>query len=322
MLFIENIEKEFCSPLFKKRVVALSNINLVISEGEITGLLGHNGAGKTTLLRIICNLIFPSKGQVRYETKQICPVCSSEIVRFISIVLSDNKNLYWHLSADENIDYLASLKGLNKNHLKDKRNELYELVGLKGKEKKLVQEFSSGMKQKLALVLALISEPEILILDEPLFSLDYKTSKNITDYLRNYANKFNRIVIIASHQLDFIEGICDRIAVLKQGKLIYFDAIDSMYNKTLDLPSDYFELKIDKKTVMACVLDEMKKKQDIFNVDLTDDKSIIIKLSSSPLALMGALKTLEKEHGVVTDISQRKTCLNDFYRVLHDDINI
>ena len=230
MLFIENIEKEFCSPLFKKRVVALSNINLVISEGEITGLLGHNGAGKTTLLRIICNLIFPSKGQVRYETKQICPVCSSEIVRFISIVLSDNKNLYWHLSADENIDYLASLKGLNKNHLKDKRNELYELVGLKGKEKKLVQEFSSGMKQKLALVLALISEPEILILDEPTTGVDVAAQEHFYHFLSALNQHHGLTIVFVSHDIDVVVNVSRSILILNR-KVIHYGPARDLDNK-------------------------------------------------------------------------------------------
>lgn len=198
---------------------ALDDLNLVIPKGQVIGFLGPNGAGKTTTIKMICGLIRPTAGSVKLNGYDI----SSErniAVSQIGAVLEGNRNIFWQLTAWQNLIYFGQLRGSFGKELKIRAERLLKDLNLWERKDEIVSGFSRGMQQKVAIACALISNPPIILLDEPTLGLDVQATRSIKSWIEDLAKKEKKTIVLTSHQLDIVEQLCERIVIINKGKLI------------------------------------------------------------------------------------------------------
>jgi ABC-2 type transport system ATP-binding protein len=198
-------------PWDRRETVAVDGVSLSIPRGEIFGLLGPNGAGKTTVVKMIAGLVLPDRGTITFPGM-------SPRHRF-GAVLEGSRNLYWRLSVAENIDYFGRLKGIAIHKLRPQSLELLELFGIGDKLNQPAQTLSRGMQQKLAIVLALLGEPELLLLDEPTLGLDLESALSIQEVLRELVGRMGVTVVLTTHQMDLAESLCREVAIMRRGRV-------------------------------------------------------------------------------------------------------
>ena len=221
MIVIEDLTKIFKRRISKKNgkyeeIIAVDHINLTIKKGEIFGLIGPNGAGKTTTAKILSTLILPDEGTVTIDGYDV--VDDADIVRKkIGLLAGEyTRSLYWRLNGIQNLKFFAKLRGMW--DAEQRIDELIDIFGLNDHKNELVMKYSTGMKHKLALAVGLLNDPPVLFLDEPLAGIDPITAYEIKELIKN---KFTEKTIVwTSHNLYEIEEMCDRIALINNGKII------------------------------------------------------------------------------------------------------
>ena len=196
---------------------AVNGLDLTIPKGSFFGLLGPNGAGKTTTISIICGSIHQSSGTLEILDRQ-WKSDSKAIRRCIGLVPQDIA-LYEELTAMENLDFFGKMQGLSRSATKEKALELLERFGLSEHKNKRIKFFSGGMKRRVNLMVALLHEPELLILDEPTAGVDVHSRNMINEYLSEL-HREGMTLIYTSHQLEETEKLCDLIAIMDHGKVI------------------------------------------------------------------------------------------------------
>ena len=226
----ENLTKEFKGGLFTWRTVnALDSLNLQVESGEIFGYLGPNGAGKTTTFKLLLGLIFPTSGTASIFGENVREVEFKKRVGF----LPEQPYFYDHLTGEEFLEFYAQLFRIDKKTRKQKVHSLLEAVGLKESASTQLRKFSRGMLQRIGIAQALVNDPELVILDEPLSGLDPFGRKEIRDIILHLKDE-GRTVIFSSHVLSDVEMICDRIGILMQGRLQHVERVDEFLNVELE----------------------------------------------------------------------------------------
>lgn len=210
ILKIENISK-----IYNGNTV-LNIKNLDIKEKSIYGLIGPNGAGKSTLMKIILGLVKKDSGKITIFNEEINPKNQKDINKYLGALI-ENPSFYDHLSAYDNLYIICKLKNINTNEIK----RVLEVVGLSNVSNKKVKDFSLGMKQRVGIAMALIGNPKLLILDEPINGLDPSGIEEMRILFQNIVDKTNTSILISSHLLDEIEKISTHIGILKNGEFIY-----------------------------------------------------------------------------------------------------
>lgn len=201
----------------KKLIEAVSGVSLSINPGEILAFLGPNGAGKTTCIKMIAGLIKPDAGAVKIAG--IDPHRHPRALRLVGAVLEGNRNVYWRLTPEENLAYFGVLKGLNRKLAHKRGLQLLERFDLMPKRRAPVKTLSRGMQQKLAIAVALVHNPKLLLLDEPTLGLDVEASQNVKALVREIASE-GCAILLTTHQLDVAEEISDRVAIIQQGRIL------------------------------------------------------------------------------------------------------
>ncbi len=206
-------------------VLAVDGLTLKVLPGEVFGLLGPNGAGKTTTVRMICGLLPPTDGSLRIGGNDVAedPLAARRQIGFVP----DGAPLYPNLSPRQHLMLVGRLHGMEEAPLASEAERLVECLGLTDRIDDPVGEFSRGMRQKTALACALIHRPQLLILDEPLSGLDAPTAAVFKEVLRSWA-KDGGAVLYTSHLLDVVERVCDRMAVLTEGRLVGLGSLDEL----------------------------------------------------------------------------------------------
>jgi ABC-2 type transport system ATP-binding protein len=198
---------------------ALNSVSFNVERGEIVALLGANGSGKTTTVQSICRLIEWEIGEITIDG--IPTTSSTSYLKQIGAVLGGCRNTNWRLTAKQNADYFARLRGFSGANVRNKIAEIHTALGLDEHSKKEVMKLSTGNKQKVALLCALSYSPDFVLLDEPTLGLDFQTVNDLQIILKRYVREENQGFLITSHDLGFIENICDRVVVLDKGKLLF-----------------------------------------------------------------------------------------------------
>ena len=208
---ISNLNKSYRSLLPWKRgaVHAVRDFNLQVEQGEIFGLLGPNGAGKTTAIKLIAGLIKPDRGKISFPATVRRPS--------LGAVLEGSRNLYWRLSPWENICYFGEVRGVPMAQLTRQADQLLELFGIADKRNKPAQTLSRGMQQKLAVVLAFLGNPELMLLDEPTLGLDVASSRTIQRLLKELSRERGITIIVTTHQMDVAQSLCRRVGIMREG---------------------------------------------------------------------------------------------------------
>jgi ABC-2 type transport system ATP-binding protein len=199
-----------------ERVHALRGVDLHVKTGEIFGLLGPNGAGKTTLLKILSCLVLPDAGRAELGG---CDVRHENKVKFrLGLVHSDERSFYWRLSGRDNLRFFARLYDVPGRRIDSRIDELLRKVDLAAAAPRRFSDYSSGMKQRLAIARALLHDPPILLMDEPTRSLDPAASLSLRALIRDeLKGRDGKTVLLATHNLREAEALCDRIAILVEG---------------------------------------------------------------------------------------------------------
>jgi len=211
MIRIVNVSKTF------KGFHALSNININYEKGMIHGIIGRNGSGKTVLLKCILGLLTPSDGDVFVDGQKVGD-CINSIVSTGAII--ESPGFIPSYSGEDNLKLLAQISGIR--YSADQMNSLFELVDLTSDKKKKVKAYSLGMVQRLGLAQALMNDPELLVLDEPMNSLDKKMVQKVKDILKQARNR-GVTILFSSHIMDDINDLCDTVTEMDQGRVCSFN---------------------------------------------------------------------------------------------------
>jgi ABC-2 type transport system ATP-binding protein len=208
-------------------VLALDDVSLSVPFGVLFGLLGPNGAGKTTLLRLICTLLRPSSGRI--EVLGHDPARQSEAVRRgLGVVLGGERSVYWRLTGRENLLYAAALYDVPREAAQVRAAELLQFVDLSERADDLVERYSTGMRQRLALARALMHNPPLLVLDEPASGLDPHAASAMRRLFARLRADRGRTVILATHNMADADRLCDLIGILDRGRLVACDSPDAL----------------------------------------------------------------------------------------------
>jgi ABC-2 type transport system ATP-binding protein len=202
----------------KREVVALDDVNLEISRGEVFGLLGPNGAGKTTLIRILVGLLTPTSGRATVLGKDV--VQYIDYIRPRVALLPQEAGIYERLTARENLVYYGGMYGIPNEELQRRADRLLDIVGLTEKQDYQVKSFSGGMKRKVLVARALIIEPEIIFMDEPTTGIDTIGARVVRNLLKKLSSERKQTIILTTHDLNEVSELCHRVAILNKGRLI------------------------------------------------------------------------------------------------------
>ena len=197
-------------------ITAVQNVSLRIPEGELFGLLGPNGAGKTTLTKLLCTLILPTAGQANIAGHTLQN--TRAIRAAVGLVVTDERSFYWRLSGYRNLQFFAALHGLYGTAADERIRYLLPIVGLSEAAERRFSEYSSGMKQRLAIARALLHQPRILFLDEPSRSLDPTATFQLQLLIKDLQAQGVTIFLI-THDLAEAEKLCERVAVMDGGEV-------------------------------------------------------------------------------------------------------
>jgi len=229
--------------IYQKRTVhAVDHVSFGVRRGEIFGLLGRNGAGKTTTVKMISGLVKPGSGEVfvddlPVEKKRL------QVLRRIGVVLEGTRTCIWPLTPLENLAYFGNLRDVKGKVLKERSHRLLDFIGLNDKKDIQVRRLSRGQKQKLAVCIALITDPPVLLLDEPTTGLDVQSSRAIKDKVVEMTREQGKCVLVTTHDMGTAQELCDRIGIIKDGALVACKRTEEL----LDVFSDQrFELRFDR----------------------------------------------------------------------------
>jgi ABC-2 type transport system ATP-binding protein len=196
-------------------LIAVNGIDLSIKEGELFSLLGPNGAGKTTAIKMLCCLLRPSSGTATVMGHDINE--DPMAVKRIIDVSPQETAIAEHLNAWENLSLIGGIRGLAKEEVKKRSEDLLEMVGLTKRAKEQVRKFSGGMKRRLSIAMALVSDPQILFLDEPTLGLDPQSRRGIWEHIAELKGK--KTILLTTHYLEEADALADRIAIIDEGKI-------------------------------------------------------------------------------------------------------
>jgi ABC-2 type transport system ATP-binding protein len=206
--------------------VAVDGVSFDVRGGEILGLLGPNGAGKTTTIKMICGLVRPDAGTISVKGVDARQQ-PRRALRHIAAVLEGNRNLYWRLSVQENMEYFAGNRGRSRRSVAGEIDTLLEAFALESKRTALVSELSRGMQQKLAIAVAMLAGAEVVLLDEPTLGLDVETGYEVRDLLRQVA-RAGRTLIVSTHDMPVVQDLCDRTVIIHAGRVVTDDRVDNL----------------------------------------------------------------------------------------------
>lgn len=280
---VKNLVKRY------KNLTAVDNISFSVEKGSISAILGPNGSGKTTTIKSICNLIIPDEGEILLEGKD-----NKKSISKISALFEGTRNLYWRLTPAENLRYFAGIRGIGGKKTEEKINELLEKFNLKDKRNVMVNNLSKGIQQKVAIAMTLVSNTDIILLDEPTLGLDVQSFVDIKEILRDISLNMNKTVLLSTHDMNLVQEVCDDVVILNRGKMIVQDSMENMLDMFRSLTYEIvlqsavtenekeylyglkygFYFSEDDSVIETDIMDT----KDIYNIiDLLREKNIFIK---------------------------------------------
>lgn len=240
MIEVKNVTKVFDSRK-KGKVTAVKDISFEVKKGEIFGLLGPNGAGKTTSLRMISTLMKPTKGTIRVNGFDVVKE-PKKVRKGLGFLTSDMK-LYDTLTPRELLEFFGRLNHLSEDTIEKRTEEISEYLDMKGFLDKKVGKLSTGMKQKAAISISLIHDPNVIVFDEPTNGLDVITAHTVMELLKDF-RKRGKTILISTHVMSVAEKLCDKIGILLKGELRAIGALDDLRKRfgMMELEDIFFAL--------------------------------------------------------------------------------
>ncbi len=296
----------------KQRVHAAQAVSFAVRPGEIFGLLGPNGAGKTTTVKMISGLVRPDRGEVRVDGLSV-ERQRKQVLRRLGVVLEGTRTTIWPLTPLENLAYYGNLKNVTGRVLKRRAHELLDFIGLKDKKNVQVRLLSRGQKQKLAICIALIADPKVLLLDEPTTGLDVQSSRAIKDKIIEMTRDLGKSVVVTTHDMHVAQELCDRIGIIDKGRLVACKKTSEL----LELFSDRtFIFRVDRLPSLDPVRD-LPGVMEASNELSADGPMLIVRLDAGmearSAALYGVVGLLREEGVLLRGIDQRQQNLETVF---------
>lgn len=294
---IENLTKEFDA------LTAVDNLSLNIQKGEILGLLGPNGAGKSTLINMICGLLDRTTGEILFQnnnnekrTRAMIGVCPQE-------------NIYWpKLTCKEQLIFMGEMYGMSSNRVKKKSQKLLNFLGLSEKSNVQAKKLSGGMKRRLSICLALVHDPEILILDEPEAGLDPPSRILVRNFIKSLTNE--KTIILTTHNMDEADRMSDRVAIINKGKLLMTDTPENLKRSIGE--GDLLEIIVDQDISerRAVLLESLSEKFDEIYIA---DFSIKIKSKNIVEKIVEITEIIRQNEFIIKKMTLRENTLEDVF---------
>lgn len=280
LLQVESIKKYF------KQIKAVDGISFDINKGEVLGLLGPNGAGKSTTISMISTLLKPDSGTIRYEGKDIVKKPSA-IQKHLGYVPQEIA-LYPNLNGRENLEFWGRTYGLRGKLLKERVEEVSEIIGITERLKGKVEQYSGGMKRRLNIGAALLHKPELIIMDEPTVGIDPQSRKHILDTVLEL-NKQGMTVIYTSHYMEEVEYLCNTICIMDNGKIIARGTKDELVR--LIGNEQQIHIKVDQiNDVLVKAIEAIEEVREV----MVQDTAMIVKVLESKQVFKQIIDVLSK----------------------------
>jgi ABC-2 type transport system ATP-binding protein len=291
-------------------IVAVDSISFSVEQGEIFGLLGPNGAGKTTTMKILCTLLKPTSGDAFVEGYSVRK--DAKKVREKLGVVFQESTLDVELTVFENLDLHGRLYGMSRDERRSRIDELLELVNLEDYKNVQVKKLSGGMKRKLEVVRGIMHSPDILILDEPTLGLDAATRRTIWEHIENISEDVT--IILSTHYMEEAEKLCDRVAVMRGGKIVALDSPQSLKERigeevivlNFDATAEVLQAFADRLAVLAT------------HISLSGN-AIELHVKSASATLPEVMELLKTLRANVKGVEIRKPTLEDVFITLSAD---
>ncbi|MFL2119201.1 methionine ABC transporter ATP-binding protein [Marinilactibacillus psychrotolerans] len=245
-------------------VTALDNVNIAIQDGEVYGIVGYSGAGKSTLLRLLNGLEKPTSGEVSLAGKALNTLKNSTLRKERQKIgmIFQHFNLLWSRTVLENILFPLEIARVSKVKRKQRALELIRLVGLEGREHAYPSELSGGQKQRVGIARALANDPTVLLCDEATSALDPKTTEDVLELLLDINKKLNLTIVLITHEMQVIRRICDRVAVMSEGKVVEEGQVKEVFKNPKETITKQFirqDTNIDAEDTIT-ILHELARK--------------------------------------------------------------
>lgn len=289
-----------------KGKVLVHDVHLEVNKGKIYGLLGPNGAGKTTLMKMITGMVRPTMGEIQLFDEPFTHRSFEVLKRMGNII--EYPIFYDHLTARKNLEIHCAYMEYNEKHAVD---EALGLVNLQGIEGKAVKHFSLGMKQRLGIARAIVTKPEILLLDEPINGLDPAGIREMRTLFRTLSRDCGITLIVSSHILNEIEQVADTIGIIKNGKLIEQVSMEAIRNKQ----TEYLKLITADRAQAIHVL-----KQQFGIIPIIDNDGTI-RMEETGFSQSEIVKTLSLNGVAIESIARDRDSLEDYFLKIMDGVD-
>jgi ABC-2 type transport system ATP-binding protein len=302
---IRNSENGF----FKRKTVsinAIDNLNLEIKKGELFGLLGPNGAGKTTLVKMLCTLLPPDHGTALINGYDIIKH-QMQVKRSLGTLFSvGERGFFWRLNGYRNLEFFAAIYNVPRQKRQERIMEVLKLVGLENSAFDLYQKYSGGMKRKLSLARTLLPDPPIILLDEPTTGLDAISARNIREFVRKTVHESGKTVLYTTHYIEEAAQICDRIGILKQGKIVACDTPNALRDKIKKEELIYLIVE----DITPAQIEQMRSFQGVISISEKTDEDLM----SNQKGLCLELKNVDQLPSIFDFLFEQKIKLVNFKR--------
>ncbi len=301
LIKVENLRKTY------GKTVAVDGLSFQARKGEILGILGPNGSGKTTTLKSILGLVYHDSGEIHVNGLSV-PRDRKRVLESAGAVLEGARNIYWYLSPRENLLYFAGIRGVSARQAAPMIESLLRQLDLWDVRNKEVRQFSSGMKQKVAMACAFVHDPEILFLDEPTMGLDVEIALSMRGWIRAIVRERGKTILVTSHDMGFIESLCDRVLIIRAGRIISDETLQSL------------KARFSQKTVEIVLEAPLTKAQSdaaeaLGPCQTVDDEGVLrlrIRLHQ-PRRILDLMDILREGGSVVRDFSTSENDLEDIF---------
>ncbi|MFX1571817.1 MAG: ABC transporter ATP-binding protein [Promethearchaeota archaeon] len=291
-----------------KDLIAVDHVSIDVKKGEIFGLLGPNGAGKTTLIRMLCTLATPSEGTAivgGYDLKH-----DEDKIRENIGLVSEKMIMYDMLTPRENLKLFGKLYNIPKKKLKAKIDELLKLVKMDKWGDKLINTFSTGMKQRINVIRALLNDPHILFLDEPTLGLDPQSTSELRAFIKEINLKNNTTIVLTTHMMVEADLLCDRIAIIDYGKIIGLDTSQNL--KRMVVGADVLVMELEVANLNNEMVSLLQKLEVVQQLTRISDTKVRIQTKGDD-AFDNIIDVIRKANGKITYIKDLEPTLEDVF---------
>jgi ABC-2 type transport system ATP-binding protein len=296
------LQTEQLTKKYRRRVV-VDRLSLTVERGDIFGFLGHNGAGKSTTIRMALGLVRPTSGRVRVLGHDMSRRPLHALTRIGAII--EAPAFYQNFSGRQNLRMLAAMSGGAKP---ERIDMVLDIVGLRGRADDLVRVYSHGMRQRLGIAQALLPNPEFIILDEPTDGLDPQGLCEIRTLICRLRDELGLSVMLSSHQLHEVEQICNRVAIVEEGRLLYQGSVEELIAK-----DSWIKLRVDRVTEAY----ELLSKNPCLSINRNADQSLQLRMTEEETPLVNAL-LVQHGFGVMELSPQRESLEQVFLRLTQE----